>query len=356
MCLARSVNFYDHISRQAQNFEMGKKLTDVTITQLKDAGIDGVYIDTIRSSVRMVSSINNEIKTEAITGIQNLADNFINSKDGVKESDVDQISDTAQKLIGSLSKNKDILINIADVKMYDDYTYYHSLSVAIMALAVGLELGLDNQHLNELGISGLLHDIGKTSVPIEIINKPAKLTPQEFAIVRMHPIYAAKHLRDRHLVNDNVYNAIIQHHEKSDGSGYPNLLTEEQIHPYAKILAVADVYDALTSNRPYRKPNPPNEAIEYIMACSGTHFDERVVRAFIRKVAPFPSGANVKLSTGETGHVLKNFSNSPLRPLVSVDGKDKCYNLAEDTECYSIVITGIIENENISGREVLIRN
>ena len=308
MCLARSVNFYDITTKKAQTIEVGQRLTDLAITQLKAAEIDGIYVDTYKSEIQVISSINQEIRAEAISGIHQMADNFMNSEKGITQQDVEEISETTQKLINSLSSNKDILVNIADIKMYDDYTYHHSLSVAIMAIAIGLELGFNNFMLNELGTAGLMHDIGKVSIPVEIITKPGKLTDEEFEIVRMHPVYAAQHLKERHIVSDNIYKGIIQHHEKIDGTGYPYHLKDKEIHPYARILAVADVYDALTSNRPYRTPNPPNEAIEYIMAGMGTHFDENILRAFLRKVAPFPTGSIVQLSNGEKTAVFKILS------------------------------------------------
>lgn len=344
MCLARSVNFYDINTQKAQTYEMGHILSDMAITQLKTAEINGIYVDTYKSKIRVISSINQEIRAEAITGIHQMADNFMNSDKGITRQDVDEISDTTQKLINSLSSNKDILVNIADIKMYDDYTYHHSLSVAIMAIAIGLELGFNNFMLSELGTAGLMHDIGKVSVPIEIINKPGRLTPEEFEIVKMHPVYAAQHLKERNIVSENIYKGIIQHHEKIDGSGYPYHLKGKEIHPYARILAVADVYDALTSNRPYRTPNPPNEAIEYIMAGMGTQFDENILRAFLRKVAPFPTGSIVQLSNGERGCVIKNHPNNPLRPIISVLDTNKCYDLSEQEELFNIVITGIVEN------------
>lgn len=352
MCLARNVNFYDITSKKAHTFESGQKLTDVAITQLRKSNVESVYIDTLRSEVRMISTIDKEIRSEAISGIHNLADKFINSKSGVQKSDIEQLGETTQKLIGSLYDKKDILVNIADIKMYDDYTFHHSLSVAIMAIAIGMEMGLDIQFVNEIGIAGLLHDIGKVSIPIEIINKPSRLTEEEFNIVKMHPIYAARHLQERNLVNFNVYSGIIQHHEKYDGSGYPFHLAGDKIHLYARILAVADVYDALTSNRPYRTPNPPNEAIEYIMAGNGSHFDENVVRAFIRKVAPYPTGAKVLLSNGEKACVLKNFPDAPLRPMVSVLETARCYDLAHDVSCYSIVITGL-SDDSLDGQQLI---
>ncbi|MGN0599986.1 MAG: HD-GYP domain-containing protein [Oscillospiraceae bacterium] len=344
MCLARSVNFYDIASKKANTIEAGHILSDMAITQLKAAEINGIYVDTYKSKIQVISSINQEIRAEAISGIHQLADNFMDSEKGVSKKDVEEISETTQKLINSLSSNKDILVNIADIKMYDDYTFHHSLSVAIMAIAIGLELGFNNFMLNELGTAGLMHDIGKVSVPVEIITKPSRLTPEEFDIVKMHPVYAAQHLKEKNIVSDNIYKGIIQHHEKIDGSGYPFHLKGKEIHPYARILAVADVYDALTSNRPYRVPNPPNEAIEYIMAGMGTQFDENILRAFLRKVAPFPTGSIVKLSNGETGCVIKNHPNNPLRPVVSILDSNKCYDLSDQPELFNIVIVGIVDN------------
>lgn len=343
MCLARDIHFYTPASTSAVTLTRGQKITDVQITQMSTAKLDGAYIDTIRSEVRVISSINQEIRQEAITNIQNLADNFIDSNKGVQQSDIDTIDGTTQSLIDGLSSNKDILINIADIKMYDDYTFHHSLSVAIMAIAIGMELGFNNTMLKELGLAGLLHDIGKVAVPIEIITKPGRLTKEEFDIVKMHPVHAANHFKERHLVNDNIFNGIVGHHEKLDGSGYPNNLKGDQIHPYARILAVADVYDALTSNRPYRVPNPPNEAIEFVMGGMGSHFDEKVIKAFLRKVAPYPAGAKVQLSNGEVAYVMKNYPDQPLRPLVAVEHSEKLYDLSWDNDCLDIVITQLLD-------------
>lgn len=342
MCLARDIHFYTPASTSAIVLSRGQKITDVQITQLSSAKIDGAYVDTVRSEVRVISSIGEEIREEAITNIHNLADNFIDSSKGVQKSDVEAVGETTQALIDGLSSHKDILVNIADIKMYDDYTFHHSLSVAIMSIAIGMELGFSNTMLNELGLAGLLHDIGKVAVPIEIITKPDRLTSEEFSIVKMHPVHAANHLKERNLVNENIFNGIVGHHEKLDGSGYPNHLKGDEIHPYARILAVADVYDALTSNRPYRIPNPPNEAIELVMGGTGSHFDERVVRAFLRKVAPFPAGSKVQLSNGEVAYVMKNYPDQPLRPLVAVERSEKLYDLSWDTSCMNIVITELL--------------
>lgn len=354
MCMARDLNFYDTASRGAVCIRHGQKLTDVLITKLKVANIDGAYIDGEHSEVRVISSINRQIKTDAINNLQSLSENFIDSGKGVMKRDIEEIGGTTEMLIDALSEKKDILVNIADIKMYDDYTFHHSLSVAIMAIAVGIELGFSKAQLYELGLSGLLHDIGKVSVPIEIINKNGRLTPEEFAIVKMHPVHAANHLMERGLVPKNVLLGIVAHHERWDGTGYPYGLKGNNIPYYARILAVADVYDALTSNRPYRTPSPPNEAIEFIMGGTGAHFDENIVHAFLRKVAPYPTGTHILLSNHKEATVLKNNPDQPLRPLVSVtddDGIAQIYDMCNDIATYNVVISGLAESDESSDEQ-----
>lgn len=343
MCLARDINFFDGSTGTVVTLKASSKLTDLNITQMKMSGVvAGAFIDSLHSEVRMISSINSEIKENAISNIHSLADNFMNNEEGVQKDDIERIGDTTEQLIDELAGKKDILINIADIKMYDDYTYHHSLSVAIMSIAIALEMGYSRRQLGELGVAGLLHDIGKLSVPLEIINKRGRLTNEEYDTVRMHPVYAAEHLRARKLVSNDCALGIIGHHERWDGTGYPMKLAGEKIHEYARIMAVADVYDALTSNRPYRTPAPPNEAVEFIMGGMGTHFDENVVRAFLRKVAPYPVGSKVTLSNGESGTVIKNKNDQPLRPLVFTDaGKE--YDLSDTTRFARVVIVGITE-------------
>ncbi|MBQ7782993.1 MAG: HD-GYP domain-containing protein [Oscillospiraceae bacterium] len=348
MCLARDITFFDSSVGSVVTLKTGSKLTDMNITQmLRSNVVAGVFIDSKNSEVRVIASINSEIKKNAISNIHTLADNFMDSDKGVTESDIDAIGNTTEQLIDELSGKKDILINIADLKMYDDYTYHHSLSVAIMSIAIGLEMGLSRSQLDDLGIAGLLHDIGKVSVPIEIINKKDRLTKEEYDIIRLHPVYAAEHLKTRRLVSDDCSLGIIGHHERWDGSGYPCGLKGEQIHIYSRILAVADVYDALTSHRPYRIPAPPNEAIEFVMGGTGTHFDEDIVRAFLRKVAPFPTGSRIILSDGSKATVLKNNKDQPLRPVISLDN-GTVYDLGNADANVSLVVMGLAEPDQRS--------
>lgn len=343
MCLARDISFFDASVGSVVTLKESTKLTDMNITQmLKSDDVQGVYVNTRDSEIRVISAINSEIKENAIDNIHSLADNFLDSSKGISSSDIDRIGNTTEQLIDELAGKKDILINIADIKMYDDYTYHHCLSVAIMSIAIAMEMGCSRLQIGEIGVAGLLHDIGKVSVPIEIINKKGRLTDEEFNAVKMHPVYAANHLKERRLVSNDCCLGIIEHHEKWDGSGYPFKLSGEKIHQYARILAVADVYDALTSNRPYRTPAPPNEAIEFVMGGTGTHFDENVVKAFLRKVAPYPTGSRVNMSNGLTGTVLKNDIDHPLRPLVLCDDGTE-YDLGSTDKNLNVVIVGLCD-------------
>ncbi len=341
MCLAK--NIIIDKSASPITVKSGQKLTDLHISAIRTAKIDGAYIDTASSDVRVISSVDQPIRREAVSELHDIADNFINGINGVQESDIAKLTGTVHDMIINLQLQKDMLVNIAEVQMYDDYTYHHCLSVAIMSIAIGMELGMSGDMLQDIGMAGILHDLGKVAIPTDIINKPGPLTDEEYEVVKQHPVLAAKHLKERDLINDDVYCGIICHHEKLDGSGYPNHLEGEEIHPYAKILAVADVYDALTSNRPYRVPSPPNEAIEYIMGGLDSHFDENAVKAFLRKVAPYPLGSKLKLSNGETAYVIKNYPDQPLRPVVAVIGTDKVYDLSFDMSCMSIVIMEMLD-------------
>lgn len=340
MRLARDIHFYDIAVEKMTEIKKNTVVTQVLIDRFKQAGIEELYIDYVPESFEPIHNINEEMKRHAVWGIQQIAMNLPKLPEGVLASQMEYIGQTAEQLVQELTTNPNVLINILDLKMYDDYTFHHSLSVAVISLAIGIELGLDKTTLYELALSALLHDIGKVIVPIEIINKPARLTNDEFEIVKMHPVHAGVHLLKKNYVTENTFKGILYHHEKWDGTGYPNGLTGAQIPLFSRILAIADVYDALTSNRPYRTPTPPSEAIEYIMGGSGTHFDVQVVKAFLRKIAPYPAGTLVYLSNGQTATVVLNNPDHPLRPVVKVTDTLRFLDLYNDANTMNITILG----------------
>lgn len=343
MILGKAIHYSDFDLRKSIELSRGYRLTDIAVERLISSRVDGAFVEGADVNIGIVRTINEEIKNEAVSGIQNIAQKFRENPDSIDAESMHSLEKTSAELVKGLTVNNNLLVNIVDLKMYDDYTYHHSLSVAVMALAIGMQLGLTTSQLQNLTLSGLLHDIGKVAVPIEIINKPSRLTPEEFEIVKCHPMNAGVSLWKRLLVPADVYLGIISHHERFDGTGYPNHLVGKNIPLFGRILAVADVYDALTSQRSYRAPAPPNEAVEYIMGGIGSAFDEDIVKAFLHKVAAYPVGVKVRLSNDEIGTVLKNYPERPLRPIIAVRNGADIYDLYRDKSRMNIVITGLAE-------------
>ena len=263
----------------------------------------------------------------------------------LNEDTIKQIENVSEKLVRNINKNKEITIGISDLQTYDENTYLHSLSVTVIAIAIGTELGLNRKQLCDLGVCALLHDIGKVEIPIELISKPAKLTEAEYAVVKTHTSLGANYICANKEIDKGIYLGVISHHEKVDGTGYPNGLHKDEIPLMARIISVADVYDALTANRPYRKPVKPFEAIEYIMGGVGTSFDYNIVKAFLRRIEPYPIGSCVRLSDGRRGKIIRGNSNNPLRPVLKVIGeKDEVLDLYNDFNLKNVVISDIDYN------------
>ncbi len=346
MQLGRDIHYFDMSIQAMSVISRGIHLTKESIAKLVSAKVEGAYISHLSDETEMIHTIDAELKNQTVNGIQNLAKGFMGGH--ITTEQMESINDTTVNLVETVSADKDVMVNILDLKMYDDYTYHHSLSVAVMSLAIGMEFKFDKNTLNELVTAALLHDIGKIAIPITILNKPARLTSEEFEVIKKHPIIAATHLRKNNLVTQNTFMGIVGHHEKWNGTGYPNGLDGKNIHMFARIMAVADVFDALTSHRPYRKPAPTHEVLEYIMANAGTHFDEEIVRAFLKRVAPFPVGSHVRLSNGKRGIVIKNYPEQPLRPQIAITGEDISCDLFNDPQYFNLIVVGIDELDNLS--------
>ena len=220
-----------------------------------------------------------------------------------------------------------VYVDFNRFRTYDNYTYVHSINVAILATLIALEIGYQGKYLRNLCLGALLHDLGKLMVSVTILQKPSGLTPKEFEIVKQHPIQGQQMLKNVG-VPPEVLQAIRQHHERWNGHGYPDGLIKRGIHSSAQIVAVADVFDALTADRPYRKALPPYHALEMIVAGSGTDFAPDVVHAFKGSLVLYPENSIVTLNTGEIGIVIAVPSNNPTRPLVRIlfDEKGKYIN------------------------------
>ena len=244
----------------------------------------------------------------------------LNAIKSLKRLNIDDCIYIANNIVEEIRECETMIVETINLSTYDNYTYNHSVNVDILSVILGVACGLRDDELRKLSQAALLHDIGKTCVPIEIINKPGRLTPEEYEEVKKHPRYGYNMLRDNYEVSSVARNAILSHHENEDGTGYPRGLTTEKIHLFAKIIHIADVYDALTTKRVYKDAMNPADALEYLMGNTERMFHKDLVATFLEYVAPYPLGVQVELSTGQKAIVVKNNRSMLSRPVVRLDG------------------------------------
>nr|WP_315246591.1 HD-GYP domain-containing protein [uncultured Albidiferax sp.] len=248
----------------------------------------------------------------------------------------------------SVVRNPGAMISLARLKNADDYTYMHSVAVCALMIALSRQLKLDEELTRSMGLAGLLHDLGKAMMPMEVLNKPGKLTDAEFHIIKSHPVQGHSMLMERQAVGDVVLDVVLHHHEKLDGSGYPDRQKGDSISLYAKMGAVCDVYDAITSNRPYKKGWDPAESLKKMAEWTNGHLDPQVFQAFVKSLGIYPTGSLVRLSSGRLGVVVEQSPGSLLKPVVKVFFSTKS-DMRVPPEVVDLSVAAC--KEKITGRE-----
>lgn len=234
-----------------------------------------------------------------------------------KGIDAEKVTGTVGRMVDSVFRNQDALTSLARLKSFDDYTFAHCVNVCILSLALGRQMELERAELEDLGTGALLHDIGKMLVPDKILNKPGKLTDEEFAIMKSHAELGGEMLSSAK-INSTAMLVASQHHERYDGSGYHKGLAKGKIHIFARIAAVADVYDAMTSKRVYQSGMVPEEALKKLYLMRGTHFQPEIVERFIKCLGIYPIGTFVELNTGELAVVKMVNRSHPMQPRIQL--------------------------------------
>ncbi|WP_031436876.1 HD-GYP domain-containing protein [Methylobacter tundripaludum] len=337
---------------------------DKTIEKIAGLGVREVYIDTLKGldviDAPTETEVNAEIEHKMLAMVQQvkpitttstlseelkrsrkvyseankIISNIMHDVRIGKQIEVERIDPVVEKMANSILRNKDALLSLCRIKNKDDYTFLHSVSVGALLISFAHALNFNRDVIKQLGVGGMLHDIGKTKVPNEILNKPGALTEEEFVIMKSHVVHGCSILRKSPGIAQVSFDVASQHHERFDGSGYPLGLKNSEMSVYGQMAAIVDVYDAITADRCYHKGMEPTVAIRKMFEWSKFHFNPKLLRTFIRIVGIYPVGTLVMLESGKIGVVIEQSETDMTRPLVRIifDAKKNYFIAQKDID------------------------
>ncbi|MEH7612064.1 HD-GYP domain-containing protein [Gottfriedia acidiceleris] len=298
-------------------------LTEEMINQIHKLAIQFVLVHAQSSEhLNGKTIISDELRTDITQKIEDTFVKLISEDVYLRGLSLEKNSLRLKEIIKSLQnelwQQKDALSLLVDVFLYDEYLFTHSLHVAMYSLGIGTALDLSKIELNLLGLGALLHDVGKMAIPKKILNKRDRLTEDEYAFMKQHTIAGYDMLRQVSSIHRNVADCALQHHERINGSGYPKGLFGEEMHLFSKIIGIADFFDAVTSNRVYRKAMLPHEGLTLLINGSDKFYDAKLISIFSDLLTVYPTGLHVKLSDGRQGIVFSQNDASTDRPVVLI--------------------------------------
>ncbi|MBF0341507.1 MAG: HD-GYP domain-containing protein [Magnetococcales bacterium] len=283
--------------------------------QLRDLAVDDGE-DGLEQEVPMEREIHQAAKVKAHA--RTLVGSILEDARLGKQVTLSPVKDAVRNMADSMFRNPDALLSLSLIKQRDEYTFMHSVNVGVMLMSFCRMLGMEEEEIINVGIGGMLHDIGKMRTPEGILNKEGKLSDEEFAIMKRHVTYSRKILSETPGIAEVSMHVAAQHHERFDGSGYPMGLKGEEINRFGQMAAIVDVYDAITSDRCYHKGNPPHLALKRMLEWSRYHFSAELYQKFVQCVGIYPMGTLVRLENGLLGVVSRPNHDSLLHPLVVV--------------------------------------
>jgi HD-GYP domain-containing protein (c-di-GMP phosphodiesterase class II) len=294
----------------------GTILTERFIKRLAKLNVPAVYIDDgFLPDIEISDVVTEKTRTRAIQVTKKLFQNFHFTR---TLTGLEEIQDAISSIIDDLLNNQIIMLNLVDIRRADEYTFGHSVNTCVLSLITAIHMGFSHNNLRSLAMGAIMHDLGKTLVPPQILNKPGRLTAEEFEVIKKHSEFGYKALTRKKFFPAISALVALQHHERYNGSGYPNGLTGDEIHQFSAIVGLVDMYDALTADRVYRKAYSAYEAYEMISATGDYMFDFRVVESFLHHIAAYPIGSLVELNTGEIAAVVDNRPGFSMRPRIRV--------------------------------------